>query len=94
MEKTKIPNPCFNGRNKLVYTHFLRMPGIHFHENKPPIPTKLLDRLILQEKSFQFNGKNYLQMHSTTMDAKMAVALASICMAKVETEILSTRTTM
>ena len=46
-------------------------------------------RLILQENSFQFNGKNYLQTHGTAMGTKMAVAFANIFMAKVETDILS-----
>ena len=44
--------------------------------------------LILQENSFQFNGKDYLQTHGTAMGTKMAVAFASIFMAKIEKEIL------
>jgi len=44
--------------------------------------------LILQETSFQFNGKDYLQTHGTDMGTKMAVAFANIFMAKVEKEIL------
>jgi len=48
-------------------------------------------RLILQENSFQFCGKNYLQTHETAMGNKMAVAFANqiFYMGKVETEILS-----
>ena len=46
-------------------------------------------RLILEENSFQFNGKNYLQTHGTAMGTKMAVAFSNIFMNKVETEILS-----
>ena len=45
--------------------------------------------LILKENSFQFNGKNYLQVHGTAMGTKMAVAFANIFMAKIETQILS-----
>ena len=44
--------------------------------------------LSLQENSFQFNGKDYLQTHGTAMGTKMTVALANIFMAKVEKEIL------
>ena len=46
-------------------------------------------RLTLYENSFQFNGKNYLQIHGTAVGTKMAVAFANICMADIETEILS-----
>ena len=44
--------------------------------------------LILQENSFQFDGKDYLQIHGTAMGTKMAVAFANIFMAKIEREIL------
>ena len=66
-----------------------------FHKIEPPIPTRLLQRalkLILAENSFQFNGENCLQIHGTAMDTKMAVAIANIFMAKVETEILNQST--
>ena len=46
-------------------------------------------RLILQENSFQFNGKNCLQTHGTAVGTKMAVAFFNIFMNKVETQILS-----
>ena len=46
-------------------------------------------RLILKENSFQFNGKNYLQIHGTAMGTKVAVAFANIFMANIETQILS-----
>ena len=36
-------------------------------------------RLILKENSFQFNGKNYLEIHGTAMGTKMAVAFALTC---------------
>ena len=63
-----------------------------FYKNEPPIPTRLLEqalRLILQENSFQFTGKNYLQTHGTAMGTKIAVAFANIFMSKVRTDILS-----
>ena len=45
--------------------------------------------LILQENSFHFNGKDYLQTHGSAMGTKMAVALfANIFMAKIEKERL------
>ena len=34
--------------------------------------------LILQENSFQFNGKDFLLSHGTAMGTKMAVAFANI----------------
>ena len=83
-----------------LYTNIPQEEGIDtvcrayeiFYRNEPPIPTQLLKRalrLILQENSFQFNGKNYLETHGTAMGTKMAVAFSNIFMNKVETEILS-----
>ena len=83
-----------------LYTNIPQEEGIDtvcrayeiFYRNEPPIPTQLLKqalRLILQENSFQFNAKNYLQTHGTAMGTKMAVAFSNIFMNKVETEILS-----
>lgn len=43
-------------------------------------------RLVLKESSFQFNGKNYLQVHGTAMGTKMAVAFANIFIANIETD--------
>ena len=53
-----------------------------FYKDSPPIPTQYLKRalkLILQENSFEFNGKG----------TKMAVAFANIFMAEIETKILN-----
>ena len=83
-----------------LYTNIPQEEGIltvcrtyeQFYDNEPPIPTRLLERalsLILQENSFQFYGKHYLQTHGTAMGTKMAVAFANIFQAKVETEILN-----
>ena len=80
--------------NELIYEHTTRVckACASFYQNKSPIPTPLLEqalRLILQENSFEFNGKNYLQTHGTAMGTKMAVSFTNIFMAKVETDILS-----
>ena len=83
-----------------LYTNIPQEEGIttvcnayeNFHKNNPPIPTNYIKemlKLILKEDSFQFNGKNYLQIHGTAMGTKMAVAFANIFMADTETEILS-----
>ena len=63
----------------------------NFYRGNPPVPTRYLRKmlsLILQENSFRFNGKDYLQTHGTAMGTKMAVAFANIFMAKIEREIL------
>jgi len=86
-----------------LYTNIPQEEGIatvcnayeRFHNNEPPIPTHFLTdmlRLILQENSFQFNGKDYLQIHGTAMGTKMAVSFANLFMAAVETEILNNST--
>ena len=83
-----------------LYTNIPQEEGVEtvcktydsFYKDSPPIPTQYLKRalkLILQENSFEFNGKNYLQTHGTAMGTKMAVAFANIFMAEVETEILN-----
>ena len=103
IEKTKIPERAFLVSMDVtsLYTNIPQEEGIQtvckayasFYQNKSPIPTPLLEqallRLILQENSFEFNGKNYLQTHGTAMGTKMAVSFANIFMAKVETDILS-----
>ena len=64
----------------------------HFHKNNPSIPTNYIKemlRLILKENSFQFNRKNYLQIHGTAMGTKIATAFANIFMANIETQNLS-----
>ena len=87
-----------------LYTNIPQEEGIttvceayeEFYEENPPIPTRYLREmlsLILQENSFQFNGKDYLQTHGTAMGTKIAVAFANIFMAKIEKEILRKSTT-
>ena len=80
-----------------LYTNIPQEEGIQtvctayetFYKNESPIPTRLLEqtlRLIPQENSFQFTGKNYLQTHGTAMCTKMGGAFANIFMGKVETD--------
>ena len=82
-----------------LYTNIPQDEGINtvcqayedYHNKEPPIPVWYLREmlsLILQENSFQFDGKEYLQIHGTAMGTKMAVAFANIFMAKIEREIL------
>jgi len=55
----------------------------NFYGDNTPIPTQSLReilKLILQENSFEFNDKSYLQIHGTAMGTKMAVAFANIFM--------------
>ena len=102
IEQTKVPADVILVSVDVtsLYTNIPQEEGIQtvcrayatFYLKKPPIPKPLLEqalRLILQENSFQFNGKNYLQIHGTVMGTKMAVAFANIFMSKVETDILS-----
>ena len=82
-----------------LYTNIPQEEGIDsvckmyetFYGSKTPIPTQSLNKmlkLILQENSFEFNGRNYLQVHGVAMGSKMAVAFANIFMAAVENEII------
>ena len=43
----------------------------------------------LQENSFQFNKRNYLQRHGTAMGTKMAVAFANIFMGEIGKQMLN-----
>ena len=83
-----------------LYTNIPQEEGINtickayqaFYGENTPILTQSLRRilkLILQENSFEFNGKNYLQTHGTAMGTKMAVTFANIFMSALETEILN-----
>ena len=63
-----------------------------FYNETPPIPKRLLGkvlRLILQENTFQFNKRNYLQTHGIAMGIKMAVAFGSLFTGKIEKQILN-----
>ena len=82
-----------------LYTNTPQVEGIQivysayeeFYQNNLPIPTvyiKLMLRLILQENSFKFANKHFLQLYRTAMGTKAAVAFANIFMAKIENQIL------
>jgi len=100
IEKTKLPKNTILVSMDVtsLYTNIPQEEGIttvceaheeFYHEN-PPIPRYLREMLtlILQENSYQFSGKDYLQTHGTAMRTKMAVAFANIFMTKIEIEIL------
>ena len=64
----------------------------NFYGDDIPIPTLSLREIlrpILQENSFEFNDKNYLQIRGSAMGTKMAVTFPNIFMTSVETEIIS-----
>ena len=101
IERTRVPyNAILVSMDVTsLYTNIPQEEGIEtvcnayesFYEGESPIPTQYLKRaleLILQENSFRFTGKNYLQTHGTAMGTKMAVAFANIFMGKVESQIL------
>ena len=94
IEKTKLPKGVILTSMDVtsLYTNIPQEEGINivctayetFYKETPPIPKRLVGkapRLILQENSFQFNKRNYLQTHGTAMGTKMAVAFANIFMA-------------
>ena len=102
VEKTKIPHNAIMVSLDVtsLYTNIPQDEGIEtickayetFYQSEAPIPTNALRkmlRLILQENSFQFCGKDYLQTHGTAMGTKMAVAFANIFMSTVATDIIN-----
>ena len=102
IEKTRVPENAILVSMDVtsLYTNIPQEEGIDivcnayesYYLGESPIPTQYLKRaleLILQENSFQFTGKNYLQTHGTAMGTKMAVSFANIFMGKVESQILS-----
>ena len=83
-----------------LYTNIPQEEGINtvckayeaFYQKNAPIPTHSLRemlKLILQENSFHFDGRDYLQTHGIAMGTKMAVAFANIFMSAVEAEIIN-----
>ena len=102
IEKTRVPENAILVSMDVtsLYTNIPQEEGIDivcnayesYYLGESPIPTQYLKRaleLILQENSFQFTGKNYLQTYGTAMGTKMAVYFANIFMGKVESQILS-----
>ena len=78
-----------------LYTNIPQKEGINivctayetFYKDTPPNPERLRGkalRLILQENSFQFNKRNYLQTHGTAVGTKMVAAFANIFMGEIE----------
>ena len=64
-----------------------------FYNDTPPIPKRLLGkapRLILQENSFQFNKRNYLQTHGTAMPGHYdGCSLCQYFQGEIEKQILN-----
>ena len=101
VERTRVPKNAILVSMDVtsLYTNIPQEEGIEtvckaydaFYKEETPIATEYIKRalkLILQENSFEFNGKNYLQTHGTAMGTKMAVAFANIFMGTVESQIL------
>ena len=68
-----------------------RQYEIHYGP-EPPIPLSQLReliRLILEENSFRFTERQYIQIHGIAMGTKMAVAFSVIFMADQEERLLS-----
>ena len=95
IETTRVPKNAILVSMDMtsLYTNIPQEEGVEtvcktydsFYKDSPPIPTQYLKRAlkrILEENSFEFNGKNYLQTHGTAMGTKMAVAVANIFMAR------------
>ena len=106
IEETKVPqNATLVSMDVTsLYTNIPQGEGITticraydtFYTATPPIPTHYLRemlRLMLQENSFQFNGKDFLQTYGSTMGTKTAVSFANIFMAKIETAIIDQHST-
>ena len=103
IEKTKLPKGIILVSLDAVTSLYANIPqeeGINivctayeiFYNDTPPISNRLLGkapRLILQENSFQFNKRNYLQTNGTAMGTKMAVAFANIFMGEIKKQILN-----
>ena len=102
IERTKVPENTILVSMDVtsLYTNIPQEEGINtvcktyeaFYQKNTPIPTHSLRemlKLILQENSFHFYGRDYLQTHGTAMGTKMAVAFANIFMSAVEIEIIN-----
>ena len=82
-----------------IYTNIPQSEGIEVicryyeehYEHNLPIPTNDLQelmRLILEENSFKFNERHFVQTHSVAMGTKMVVAFSVIFMADLEKRLL------
>ena len=105
IERTKVPPHTILVSMDVtsLYTNIPQEEGIMtvckayegFHYYNPPIPSRYLKDmlcLILQENSFRFRRKNFLQTHGTAMGTKMAVAFACIFIAHIEEESKQNKT--
>ena len=97
IENTQIPDNVVLATLDVssLYTNIPQEEGIDVvcryyedhYEQKLPIPTsdlRKLMRLILEENSFKFNEKHFVQTHGIAMGTKMAVAFSVIFMADLE----------
>ena len=102
IENTQIPDDVILATLDVssLYTNIPQSEGIdvicrHYedhYEQKLPIPTndlRELMRLILEENSFKFNERHFLQTHGVAMGTKMAVAFSVIFMADLEKRLLT-----
>ena len=89
IENTQIPSVLATLDVSSLYTNFPEDKGIDFvcryyedhYEQKLPIPTsdlRELMRLILEENSFKFNEKHFVQTQSIAMGNKMARSLSPL----------------
>ena len=94
IENTRIPDDVTLATLDVssLYTNIPQSEGIevicrHYeehYEHNLPIPTndlRELMRLILEENSFKFNERHFVQTHGVAMGTKMAVAFSVIFMA-------------
>ena len=101
IENTQTPNDVVLATLDVssLYTNIPQSEGIDVicryyedhYEQKLPIPTndlRELMRLILEENSFKFNERHFLQTHGVAMGTKMAVAFSVIFMADLENRLL------
>ena len=90
IEKRKVPNNEIRRRSQEEGINTVCRAYEAFHKNDTPIPTNSgLLRLILQENSCQFNGRNsWYQTHGTAMGTKVAGSFTKIFISAVETEII------
>ena len=103
IENTQIPDNVVLATLDVssLYTNIPQEVGIDFvcpryyedhYEHKLTIPRsdlRELMRLTLEENSFKFNGKHFVQTHGIAMGTKIAVAFSVIVMADREKRLLA-----
>ena len=101
IENTQIPDDVILATLDVssLYTNIPQSEGIEvicryyeeLYEDNLPIPTnnlRELMRLILEENSFKFNERHFIQTHGVAMGTKMAVTFSVIFMADLEKRLL------